>query len=204
MAGNGVVLKPSPHVPLCGERIARVFARAGLPEGLLQVVHGHTDAGRRARRAPPVAQVRFTGSARAGREVGEACARGLKRSVLELDGKDAMLVLADANVAARGRAARRGRRSPTRASAAARSSARSCVREVHDRFLAGVVAGGARRCASATRPIRRPSIGPLVARERADARARRWSTRPSRAGATLHCGGPRGEAPLRARPCSAA
>src|SRR4051794_17381602 len=97
MAGNGVVLKPSPHVPLCAERIARVFARAGLPEGLLQVVHGHTDTGA-ALVAAPVDQVRFTGSSRAGRAVGEACARGLKRAVLELDGKDAMLVLADANV----------------------------------------------------------------------------------------------------------
>src|SRR6476469_5691412 len=97
MAGNGVVLKPSPHAPLCGERIARVFARAGLPEGLLAVVHGHTDAGA-ALVSAPVAQIRFTGTARAGREVGEACARALKRSVLSLNGKDAMLVLADAAV----------------------------------------------------------------------------------------------------------
>src|SRR5258706_122389 len=59
MAGNGVVLKPSPHAPLCGERIARVFARAGLPEGLLGVVHGHADTGEALVDAP-VAQVRFT------------------------------------------------------------------------------------------------------------------------------------------------
>src|SRR4051794_9426384 len=39
-AGNGVVLKPSPHAALAGERIARIFTRAGLPEGLLRVVHG--------------------------------------------------------------------------------------------------------------------------------------------------------------------
>src|SRR3712207_7082331 len=45
-AGNGVVLKPSPLACLCGERIARVFARAGLPEGLLRVVHGGASTGR--------------------------------------------------------------------------------------------------------------------------------------------------------------
>ena len=52
MAGNGVVLKPSPHVPLCGERIARVFARAGLPEGLLAGRPRPHRRGRRARRRP--------------------------------------------------------------------------------------------------------------------------------------------------------
>src|SRR4051812_41772942 len=65
MAGNGVVLKPSPHAALSGARIARVFARAGLPPGLLGVVHGHAAAGAALVDAP-VAQVRFTGSAPAG------------------------------------------------------------------------------------------------------------------------------------------
>src|SRR5438270_691811 len=78
-SGNGVVLKPSPYACLAGERIARVFARAGLPEGLLRVVHGHADVGGALVDAA-VAQVRFTGSFEAGRDVGEACARGLKRS----------------------------------------------------------------------------------------------------------------------------
>ena len=104
-AGNGVVLKPSPHAALAGERIARIFARAGLPEGLLRVVHGHADVGAALVEAPAVAQVRFTGSAGAGRAVGEACARGLKRSVLELGGRDPMLVLGDANVARSARGA---------------------------------------------------------------------------------------------------
>src|SRR4051794_36951652 len=95
MAGNGVVLKPSPLAALAGERIGRIFARAGLPEGLLRIVHGHAAAGRALVDAP-VAQVRFTGSLDAGRDVGEACARALKRSVVETGGRDAMLVLADA------------------------------------------------------------------------------------------------------------
>ncbi len=98
MAGNGVVLKPSPLACLAGERIGRLFARAGIPEGLLQVVHGHADAGRALVDAH-VAQVRFTGSLAAGRDVGEACARMLKRSVIETGGHDAALVLADADLA---------------------------------------------------------------------------------------------------------
>jgi len=190
MAGNGVVLKPSPHVPLCGERIARVFARAGLPEGLLAVVHGHTDVGA-ALVSAPVAQVRFTGSARAGREVGAACARGLTRSVLSLDGKDAMLVLADADVA------RAVRGAAWAAFANAGQCGGSvervlCVPEVHDRFLAGVV--HAARALSVGDPSDpSTSIGPLIDRERL-ARVRALVDDAVGAGATLHCGGARGEA----------
>src|SRR3712207_2252131 len=72
-AGNGVVLKPSRTAPLLGDRIARVFARAGLPEGLLQVVHGVAGTSR-ALVEGPVDQVRFTGSSEAGRDVGAVCA----------------------------------------------------------------------------------------------------------------------------------
>src|SRR4051812_36765239 len=95
MAGNGVVLKPAALAALAGERIGRIFARAGLPEGLLQIVHGHAGTGR-ALVDSPVAQIRFTGSLDAGRDVSEACARALKRSVVETGGRDAMLVPADA------------------------------------------------------------------------------------------------------------
>jgi acyl-CoA reductase-like NAD-dependent aldehyde dehydrogenase len=187
MAGNGVVLKPSPHVPLCAERIARVFARAGLPEGLLRVVHGHTDAGA-ALVAGPVDQIRFTGSARAGREVGAACARGLKRSVLELDGKDAMLVLADANVprAVRGAAWAAFANAGQCGGSVERAL---CLAAVHDRFLAGVVAA-ASALAVGDPSDPSTSVGPLVSRDRGD-RVRVLVEDAVAGGATLHCGGPR-------------
>jgi acyl-CoA reductase-like NAD-dependent aldehyde dehydrogenase len=187
MAGNGVVLKPSPHVPLCAERIARVFARAGLPEGLLHVVHGHTDAGA-ALVAGPVDQVRFTGSARAGREVGAACARGLKRSVLELDGKDAMLVLADANVprAVRGAAWAAFANGGQCGGSVERAL---CVSEVHDRFLAGIVAAASGLAVGDPRDPS-TSVGPLVSRDRAE-RVRALIDEAITDGAMLHCGGPR-------------
>lgn len=190
MAGNGVVLKPSPHVPLCAERIARVFARAGLPEGLLQVVHGHTDAGA-ALVSGPVDQIRFTGSARAGREVGEACARGLKRSVLAVDGKDAMLVLADANVPRAVRGATWA--AFANAGQCGGSVERAiCLRAVHDAFLAGVVAAaGELRVGDPRDP--QTSIGPLVARARVE-RVRELVNEAIAGGATLHCGGEAGPA----------
>jgi acyl-CoA reductase-like NAD-dependent aldehyde dehydrogenase len=188
MAGNGVVLKPSPHVPLCAERSARVFARAGLPEGLLRIVHGHTAAGA-ALVDGPVDQVRFTGSTRAGREVGEACARGLKHSVLALDGKDAMLVLADANVprAARGAAWAAFANAGQCGGSVERAI---CLPEAFDRFLDAVVAGArALRVGDPRDP--ETSIGPLVARERVQ-RVAELVDEAVAAGATLHCGRPAG------------
>jgi len=80
------VLKPASLTPLLGERIARVFERAGVPEGLIRVVHGPGTGP--AVVESSVAKVFFTGSVETGRGVGEACARALKGSVLELGGKD--------------------------------------------------------------------------------------------------------------------
>jgi len=186
MAGNGVVLKPSPHACLAGDRIARVFARAGLPEGLLRVIHGHADVGGALVEAP-VAQIRFTGSLLAGRDVGEACARGLKRSVLELGGKDAAIVCSDANVDRAAHGAVWG------AFANAGQSGGSIervfvVREVSERFLRTVL--DTTRALTVGDP-RDPDIqvGPLVGRERAD-RVHELLDEAVTAGATLHTGGP--------------
>jgi acyl-CoA reductase-like NAD-dependent aldehyde dehydrogenase len=96
MAGNGVVLKPASLTPLIGERIASVFARAGLPEGLVRVIHGPGTGAALAESS--VDKVFFTGSVETGRSVAEACARRLKGSVLELGGKDPMIVLEDADL----------------------------------------------------------------------------------------------------------
>jgi acyl-CoA reductase-like NAD-dependent aldehyde dehydrogenase len=97
MAGNGVVLKPAELTPLLGERIAAIFERAGLPEGLLRVVQGAGETGAALVRSP-VRKIFFTGSVETGRSVGEACACQLKGSVLELGGKDAAIVCADADL----------------------------------------------------------------------------------------------------------
>ncbi|MBC7911215.1 MAG: aldehyde dehydrogenase family protein [Pyrinomonadaceae bacterium] len=97
MAGNAVVLKPSELTPLVGLKIGEVFKRAGLPEGLLQVVTGDGKTGAALAEAG-VDKIMFTGSVATGKRVAEAAARQLIPCVLELGGKDPMIVLEDANV----------------------------------------------------------------------------------------------------------
>jgi acyl-CoA reductase-like NAD-dependent aldehyde dehydrogenase len=98
LAGNGVVFKPAARACLTAERIARVLARADLPEGLVALAHGDARVGVALAKAP-VAKVLFTGSPAVGREVARACVSSEKEVTVELGGKDAMLVLADCNVA---------------------------------------------------------------------------------------------------------
>src|SRR5438309_3604849 len=103
MAGNAVVLKPSELTPLTGLRIKDVFDRAGLADGLLQVVTGDGSTGA-ALVGSGLDKIMFTGSGATGKRVAEAAAKYLTPVVLELGGKDPMIVLDDANVrnAARG------------------------------------------------------------------------------------------------------
>ncbi|HEX8747071.1 MAG TPA: aldehyde dehydrogenase family protein [Pyrinomonadaceae bacterium] len=97
MAGNAVVLKPSELTPLTGLKIGEVFRRAGLPQGLLQVVTGDGATGAALVEAG-VDKIMFTGSVATGKRVAEAAARRLMPVVLELGGKDPMIVLDDADV----------------------------------------------------------------------------------------------------------
>jgi len=99
IAGNGVVLKPAPRASQAGERIATVFARAGLPEGLVRVVHGRAELGRALAGSDGVRHVFFSGRVDAGAEVAAACARRGASVSLDLAASEAMIVLADANVA---------------------------------------------------------------------------------------------------------
>ncbi|MCP9490395.1 MAG: aldehyde dehydrogenase family protein [Solirubrobacteraceae bacterium MAG38_C4-C5] len=186
LGGNGVVLTPSSQAGLAAERIARVFARAGLPEGLLQIVHGGADTAR-ALIEGAVAQVVFTGSAEAGRAVGEICARRYKRTTLEAGGHDALLVLRGANVdrAIRGAA--------WAAFANAGQSPGSVKRafvgpEAAQRFIEGVIE--AARALRVGDPAQATTdVGPLLTVERSDA-LRELVDEAVEAGATLACGGP--------------
>jgi benzaldehyde dehydrogenase (NAD) len=97
--GNAVVLKPDLRTPVSGGfAIARVFAEAGLPDGLLHVLPGGADAGTALVADPRVRVVSFTGSTEVGRKVGELAARHLKRAHLELGGNSALIVLDDADI----------------------------------------------------------------------------------------------------------
>jgi succinate-semialdehyde dehydrogenase/glutarate-semialdehyde dehydrogenase len=96
-AGNAVVCKTSDFTPQCGALIEKLFVDAGFPKELLTVVQGGGDVGQALIDAGPD-KIMFTGSVATGRRVAEACAKKLIPSVLELGGKDAMIVLADANM----------------------------------------------------------------------------------------------------------
>ncbi len=98
MAGNTVVLKPSELTPLIGLKIKELLTRAGLPDGALQVVTGDGSTGA-ALVAAGTNKIMFTGSVATGKRVAEAAAKYLIPVVLELGGKDPMIVLDDAHIA---------------------------------------------------------------------------------------------------------
>ncbi|ALO35424.1 aldehyde dehydrogenase [Colwellia sp. MT41] len=99
MAGNSVLLKHSAQTPLCGEQFANAFAQAGLPEGIFQNLFLSHDETENLIRQPLIKYVAFTGSV-AGGEMVERAASGRFIGVgLELGGKDAAYVRADADIA---------------------------------------------------------------------------------------------------------
>jgi succinate-semialdehyde dehydrogenase/glutarate-semialdehyde dehydrogenase len=98
-AGDAVVVKPSELTPLTGAWVERMFADAGAPPGLVQVVQGEGETvGAALVRAPEIAKLFFTGSVDVGRLVATAAGEVPRPVVLELGGKDPMLVLADADL----------------------------------------------------------------------------------------------------------
>jgi acyl-CoA reductase-like NAD-dependent aldehyde dehydrogenase len=99
LAGNTMVLKPSPFTPLATLRMGEILAEV-LPPGVLNVVSGGDDLGRRMTAHPVPRKISFTGSVAAGRHVATAAAADLKRITLELGGNDPAIVLDDADPAA--------------------------------------------------------------------------------------------------------
>jgi acyl-CoA reductase-like NAD-dependent aldehyde dehydrogenase len=191
LAGNAVAFKPARRAGLAGERIARVLARAGLPEGLVRIVHGGTQVGVALARAP-VDKVLFTGSPAVGRAVARACVSQEKEVTVELGGKDAMLVLADAHVARASSAA-------LWAGCAGAGQARGSVervyveRELYERFLTRVV-NGARALRVGDPERAGVQMGPLASRRRLE-HVRELVDEAVAQGARLHCGGALEHAP---------
>jgi acyl-CoA reductase-like NAD-dependent aldehyde dehydrogenase len=185
LGGDAVVLKPAPGARLAAERIARLLARAGLPEGLVRVVHGGAQVGAALTRAP-VSAVLFAGSREHGREVAAACAAEGRPAVLELRASNPALVLADATLS-------RAVAGTAWASFAAAGQARGSVKRIYvaaalaERFVAELVEHV--RALRVGDPVAAGTqIGPLRSVER-----QRHVTEAVRAavdaGATLRCGG---------------
>ncbi|HYO38818.1 MAG TPA: aldehyde dehydrogenase family protein [Nocardioidaceae bacterium] len=100
-AGNTVVVKPAELTPLTALRIAELALEAGLPEGVLTVIPGKGSVvGQRFVTHPLVRKVCFTGSTEVGKQIMAGCADQVKRCTLELGGKSANVIFADADLAA--------------------------------------------------------------------------------------------------------
>jgi len=105
-AGNTVVLKPAELTPLTAIEFEKIALDAGLPEGVVNVLVGPgSTAGARLVEHPDVAKIAFTGSTEVGRRIAAGAAETIKRVTLELGGKSANIVFADADIAAAAAAA---------------------------------------------------------------------------------------------------
>ena len=99
IAGNTIVIKPATDTPASVVALARVFEEAGLPPGVFNVVMGSGgEVGDPLVQHPDVKVVSYTGSTEVGRRISEACAPTFKRLHLEMGGKNAILVMDDADV----------------------------------------------------------------------------------------------------------
>jgi acyl-CoA reductase-like NAD-dependent aldehyde dehydrogenase len=134
-AGNPVIAKPAERTPLTAVRIAELALEAGLPEGVFQVLAGKGSVvGQRLVDHPDVRKIVFTGSSEVGREIMAGCARQVKRVTMELGGKSANIVFADADLE---------KAAATAPVAAFDNAGQDCCarsrilvqREVYDRFL---------------------------------------------------------------------
>ncbi|WP_439595029.1 aldehyde dehydrogenase family protein [Falsiroseomonas sp.] len=143
-AGNAVVLKPSEYTPLTSLAFALLAVQAGLPRGLVQVVAGlGATSGEALLAAPEVAMVTFVGGAASASRIAAACAARMIPCVLELGGKSANIVFADADLPAAVQGAQQ---------AIFASSGQSCVagsrllvqRSIHDKFVALLARASAR------------------------------------------------------------
>ena len=184
-AGNAVVCKSSDFTPRCGAWIEKLFLEAGFPRELVAVIQGGGEVGQALIEADPE-KILFTGSVATGRRVAEACAARLIPSVLELGGKDAMVVLADADLDIAASAAVWG--SYTNCGQVCLSVERIYVEEsVSDEFAA--------RCVDKTKKLRlgpgndpATDVGPLIRPQHVQRMVDLVEDAVSR-GAKLRCGG---------------
>jgi acyl-CoA reductase-like NAD-dependent aldehyde dehydrogenase len=185
--GNAVLVKPSSAAPFAGALVAEVFAAAGIPEGVVAHVPGDASTGRSLVESR-LDRISFTGSAAAGREVMRIAAAGPTPLILELGGKDPMIVRADADLDLASSGAVWG--AFTNCGQACASIERCYAHEwIYDEFVELCVRKAlALKVGNGLDPD--VEVGPLATAEGlgrvewqvADAKAR---------GATIHCGGER-------------
>ncbi len=162
--GNTVVLKPAELTPLSALRLAELVLEAGIPEGVVNVLAGKGSVvGRRLVEHPDVAKIGFTGSTEVGRGVMQGAAQTIKRVTLELGGKSANVVFADADLERAASAAPYAVFDNAGQDCCARS--RILVEKpAYDRFLELLV-GATRRVRVGDPAAEETEMGPLISAE---------------------------------------
>lgn len=159
-AGNAVLLKPSEDAPLSVLHLAELLRRAGLPDGVVNVVTGASDVGAALVCHPAVNKISFTGSPAAATEIQRATAGQFKRMTLELGGKSPQIVMPDARLeeAVEGLAAGLFTNSGQVCAAGSRVLVH---RSIHDEVLAALVAKAEQQVLGDPRSAE-VSMGPLI------------------------------------------
>ncbi|HEU5153225.1 MAG TPA: aldehyde dehydrogenase family protein [Gemmatimonadales bacterium] len=189
LCGNSVVLKPSEDVPHSAHRLVELALEAGFPPEVIQLVHGRGEvAGRALVEHPDVPLISFTGSTATGSTIAEAGGRMHKRVSLEMGGKNAMIVMDDADL----ELALEGVLWGAFGTTGQRCTATSRLilhRKIHDRFVANLVsAAGALRLGDGRK--RGTEVGPLIHQASRD-KVERYVAIGQEEGAELVLGGSR-------------
>ena len=189
LCGNSVVLKPAEDVPHTATVLVEILLEAGLPPEVIQLVHGFGEVvGKALVEHPQVPVISFTGSTQTGRVVGETCGRMHKRLSLEMGGKNAQIVLNDADLDLALDGVLWGAFGTTgqRCTATSRLILQA---QIHDQFVARL-AERATALRLGDGRVAGTDVGPLVnaaAREKVE----HYITVGREQGATLVCGGAR-------------
>ncbi len=191
LCGNSVILKPSEDVPHTATILVEILLEAGLPPEVIQLVHGGEEAGKALVAHPKVPVISFTGSTETGSRIGEVCGRMHKRLSLEMGGKNAQIVMDDADLDLALDGVLWGAFGTTGQRCTATS--RLIVhRKVHDKLVDRLVEAAEKLVLGDGRE-KRTQVGPLI-HEAARDKVEKYVEIGKEQGAELACGGyrPRG------------
>ncbi len=188
LCGNSVILKPSEDVPHTAHLLVEILLEAGLPEHVIQLVHGSDAAGKSLVSHPGVPVISFTGSTATGSAIGEVCGRMHKRLSLEMGGKNAMIVMDDADLDLALDGVLWGAFGTTGQRCTA-TSRLIIHRKVHDKFVAKLV-DAAEKLALGDGREARTQVGPLI-HEASRQKVESYLDAAVLQGAEVACGGSR-------------
>ncbi len=190
VCGNAVIFKPAEDVPHTGTLLVEILLEAGLPPEVVQLVHGHgEDAGAAMVNHPEIPVISFTGSTETGSIVGATCGRMHKRLSLEMGGKNAQIVMDDADLDLALEGALWGAFGTTGQRCTA-TSRLILQKGIHDNFL-GMLVDKAKALRLGDGRKQGTDVGPMI-HESAVAKVERYIDIGLSEGNDLLCGGARG------------